>query len=64
MKGYFDIPCSIFYGSEKVLTKPIVAIATVSCVGKSQDKERGRTFYEFIKLKRQSFNIIKYLEGY
>lgn len=28
----FDIPCSIFCGSEKVLTKPIVTMATVSSV--------------------------------
>jgi hypothetical protein len=25
----FDIPCSIFCGSEKVTTKPIVTMATV-----------------------------------
>jgi len=40
----------------KVITKSIVTLAEVSCAGKSQDKERDRTFYEFIKLKRQSFN--------
>ncbi len=37
----FDIPCSIFCGSEKVPMKPIVTILTVLSVSKSQPQGVG-----------------------
>jgi ABC-type antimicrobial peptide transport system ATPase subunit len=49
----FDIPCSIFCGSEKVLIQPIVAIPTASSISKNQCQWWGKqTFYETILVNR------------
>ncbi len=45
----FDIPCSIFCGSEKVLLKPLVSIPTLPSVSKRQRQGKGnQIFYEII----------------